>query len=104
MTRIAFVMRLKKGFEDEYRKRHDSLWPEMKEALRDSGISDYSIFLDPETLWLFAVQKRAENSTADGLADHPAVRRWWQYMKEIMETNPDSSPMSRQLIEVFHLD
>jgi L-rhamnose mutarotase len=104
MTRHAFVMKLKAGFEEEYRKRHDSLWPEMKKALHEAGISDYSIFLDPQTLTLFAFQKRAEGSTADALADHPAVRRWWEHMKDIMETNPDSSPVERPLTEVFHLE
>jgi L-rhamnose mutarotase len=104
MKRAAFVMKLKAGFEEEYRKRHASLWPEMKKALRDAGISDYSIFLDPETLCLFAVQKRAEGSTADGLVGHPTVLKWWRHMKDIMETNPDSSPVSRTLIEVFHLE
>jgi len=104
MTRSAFVMKLKAGFEDEYRKRHDALWPEMKKALREAGISDYSIYLDPETLLLFAVQKRADNAAAEALCDHPAVRKWWSYMKDIMETNPDSSPVSRPLAEVFHMD
>jgi L-rhamnose mutarotase len=104
MKRLAFVMKLKPGFEEEYKKRHDALWPEMKKTLQDAGISDYSIFLDPETLSLFAVQKRTEDSTADALPDHPAVRKWWRSMKDIMETNPDSSPVSRPLIEVFHLD
>jgi L-rhamnose mutarotase len=92
MKRLAFVMKLKAGFEEEYRKRHDALWPEMKKALKDAGISDYSIFLDPATLLVFAVQKRTDDSTADDLPNHPAVRRWWRHMAEIMETNPDSSP------------
>lgn len=104
MERVAFKMRLKAGFEDEYRKRHDALWPEMAAALRDAGVSDYSIFLDRESLSLFAVQKRAPGSTADALPGKAVVRRWWDYMKDIMETNPDGSPASVGLDEVFHLD
>ena len=104
MERFAFKMQLKKGFEGEYRRRHDEIWPEMAKALREAGISDYSIFLDPETLGLFAVQKRSPGSTADELPGRAVVRKWWDHMKDIMETNPDGSPVSKDLIEVFHLD
>ena len=53
MEKIAFVMQLKPGFEQEYKKRHDELWPELASALTEAGISDYSIFLHPQTLlWL----------------------------------------------------
>ncbi|MCX7024807.1 MAG: L-rhamnose mutarotase [Spirochaetes bacterium] len=104
MERVAFRMKLRPGFEAEYRKRHDALWPEMAVLLRQAGISDYSIFLDPESLVLFAVQKRTPGSTADALPDKAVVRRWWDYMKDIMETNPDGSPVSIGLVEVFHLE
>jgi L-rhamnose mutarotase len=104
MERVAFKMRLKPGFEAEYRRRHAELWPEMAKTLKEAGISDYSIFLDPETLTLFAVQKRAEGSKADELAGKAVVRRWWSYMKDIMDTNPDESPVSKDLVELFHLD
>ncbi len=104
MKRTAFIMKLKPGFEAEYKKRHDALWPEMKQTLHDAGISDYSIFLDPQTLLLFAVQKQADNSTADNLPGNPVVQKWWEYMKDIMETNEDASPVSLPLDEVFHLD
>ena len=104
MERIASLMKLKPGFEAEYKRRHDEIWPEMLAELRAAGVSDYSIFLDPGTLVLFAVQKRAENSTADDLPKKAIVKRWWAYMKDIMETNPDNSPLSAPLIEVFHMD
>lgn len=104
MERVAFRMILKPGFEEEYRRRHDLLWPEMAAELKAAGISDYSIFLDPATGSLFAVQKLAPGSTADDLPQSPTVRRWWQYMKDIMETNPDGSPVSHPLREVFHLE
>jgi L-rhamnose mutarotase len=104
MQRAAFKMRLKPGFESEYRRRHDAIWPELSRALTDAGIADYSIFLDPETLTLFAVQKLAEGHSANQLPDHPVVRKWWRHMADIMETHPDHSPVCTPLAEVFHMD
>jgi L-rhamnose mutarotase len=104
MERVAFKMKLKPGFEAEYKKRHDEIWPELAKVLGAAGVSDYSIFLDPETLTLFGVQKRRTGSTADALPRDPVVRRWWDYMKDIMETNSDASPIAKDLVEVFHLD
>ena len=104
MTRNAFKMRLKPGFEAEYRKRHDEIWPELSKVLADAGVSDYSIFLDEETLTLFAVQKLAGGHTADSLPSHPVVRKWWDFMADIMEVNPDNSPVCKPLAEVFHAD
>jgi L-rhamnose mutarotase len=104
MKRVAFKMKLKPGFEAEYQRRHDALWPELAQALRDAGISDYSIFLDEETRTLFAVQKRSESSTADALPNHPAVKKWWAHMAPLMEVNADASPVIKPLCEVFHFD
>jgi L-rhamnose mutarotase len=104
MQRVAFKMRLKAGFEAEYKKRHDEIWPELAKLLKDSGISDYSIFLDPETLVLFGVQKLAPGNNAGGLSGKAIMRKWWDYMKDLMDTNPDGSPVSTDLIEVFHLE
>ncbi len=72
--------------------------------MHEAGISDYSIFLDPETLTLFAVQKQADGSTAAALPDHPAVKRWWAYMAPLMDVNADHSPVCGPLREVFHLE
>jgi L-rhamnose mutarotase len=104
MRRVAFKMKLKPGFEAEYKRRHDAIWPELSKKLEAAGVSDYSIFLDPETLILFAVQKVAEGDGTAALPSDPVVRRWWEYMKDIMDTNPDASPVQKDLIEVFHLD
>lgn len=93
MLRNAFKMKLKPGFEAEYKKRHDEIWPELAEALREAGVSDYSIFLDEETLTLFAVQKLSHDNTADALPQTDIVKKWWAYMADIMETNPDNSPV-----------
>jgi L-rhamnose mutarotase len=100
----AFKMRLKPGLADEYKKRHDEIWPELSALLRKSGVSDYSIFLDEETNILFAVQKQGGASSSQDLGSEAIVRRWWAHMADIMETNPDGSPVSIPLREVFHLD
>ena len=104
MRRHAFKMKLKPGFEEEYKRRHDELWPELELALHEAGVRDYSIYLDTESLTLFAFQKLEDDNTADKLPDHPAVKRWWKYMAEIMDTNPDHSPVATTLLEVFHMD
>ncbi|WMI66287.1 L-rhamnose mutarotase [Aestuariibaculum sp. YM273] len=102
--RNAFKMKLKPGFEAEYKKRHDEIWPELSELLSETGIQDYSIFLDEDTLTLFAVQKISEDFDHDLLPNHPIVKKWWAYMADIMDTNPDNSPVALPLKEVFHLD
>ncbi len=103
MKREAFKMYLKPGFEKEYKKRHAAIWPELKKLLEESGISDYSIFWDKETNILFAVQKTDGNGSQD-LGDNPIVQKWWAYMTDIMDTNPDNSPISIPMEEVFHMD
>lgn len=102
--RNAFKMKLKAGFEAEYKKRHDEIWPELAKLLSEAGIQDYSIFLDEETLTLFAVQKISPDFDPQYLPNHPIVKTWWAYMADIMETNPDNSPVAVSLKEVFHLD
>jgi L-rhamnose mutarotase len=104
MVRNAFKMKLKPGFEQEYKKRHDEIWPELSSLLTESGIQDYSIFLDEETLILFAVQKISDDFDMEFLPNHPIVKKWWAYMGDIMDTNPDNSPIAKPLTEVFHLD
>jgi L-rhamnose mutarotase len=104
MTRKAFKMKLKPGFEAEYQRRHDAIWPELAKLLKDAGVSDYSIFLDPETLTLFGVQKLAPGNRNEELAGEAIMRKWWDYMMDIMDTNPDHSPVCKDLREVFHLD
>ena len=104
MVRLAWVMRLKPGNEALYKTRHDEIWPELSAAIRATGISDYSIFLDETTLTLFAVQKHSDNNTAADLPNHPIVKRWWAYMAPLMEVNADNSPQCGTLREVFYLD
>jgi L-rhamnose mutarotase len=102
--RVAFKMKLNNGFEEEYKKRHDELWPELKTLLEKTGIKDYSIFLDEETNFLFAYLTIDDVSKLDDLPNEAIMRKWWNYMKDIMETNEDGSPKSISLKEVFHLE
>lgn len=97
-------MKLKPGAAAEYRRRHDDIWPELKSLLSGAGIYDYTIFLDEETDTLFAVQKASGDHGSQELGNSEIVQRWWAYMADIMETNPDNSPKSKALTEMFHLD
>jgi L-rhamnose mutarotase len=97
-------MKLKPGFKDEYKKRHDEIWPELKKLLHEAGIRDYSIFLDEETNTLFAVQKVVGDTGSQELGQNEIVKKWWAYMADIMDTNPDNSPISIPLEEVFYMD
>jgi L-rhamnose mutarotase len=103
MKTVAFTMKLKPGAGAEYQRRHDELWPELARVLREAGISDYSIFLDETTGTLFAVQKQADGSAAADLANHPVVKKWWDYMSPLMEVHPDKSPVCGPLTLMFHL-
>lgn len=104
MPKIAFKMKLKPGCKAEYQKRHAVIWPELKVLLKENGISDYTIFLDEETNTLFAVQQQSSNQSSQMLGSHPLVQRWWAYMSDIMDTQPDLSPVTIPLEQVFHMD
>ena len=103
MTRVAFKMQLFAGKKEEYKKRHDEIWPELVLLLKATGISEYSIFLDETTNSLFGVLKAADPAALDNLPSHVVMQKWWQYMGDIMESNPDNSPVSIPLEEVFYL-
>ncbi|MCL4162347.1 UNVERIFIED_CONTAM: hypothetical protein GTU68_007961 [Idotea baltica] len=92
MNKIAFKMQLKPGHEEEYQRRHQEIWPELSAELTKAGISDYSIFLNEETLTLFAIQRQSEGHTADNLPETDIVKKWWAYMADLMETNSDNHP------------
>jgi len=104
MEQIAFTMQLRAGCADEYRRRHDALWPELAGLLRAAGIRDYSIFLDPGSGTLFAVLRRASTHGMDALPDHPVMQRWWAYMADLMETDSGSRPLSQALLPMFHMN
>lgn len=99
----AFRMQLKPGCLVEYRRRHDTLWPELASLLRSAGISDYRIFVDPNTLSLFAILHSADDATLARLPAHPLMQRWWDSMAELMEVVPGNRPVEIPLEQVFHL-
>lgn len=103
MTRVAFKMQLFAGKKEEYQKRHDEIWPELVALLKQTGISEYSIFLDETTYSLFGVLKAEDPAVLDNLPAHPVMQKWWKYMGDIMESNPDNSPVNIPLPEVFYL-
>lgn len=101
--RYVFRMRLNHGMAEEYKRRHDAIWPELVDLLRDSGVSDYSIHLDEETRHLIGVLTRDGDHSMNALPDHPVMQKWWAYMGDIMETNPDNSPVAVPLTPLFHM-
>ena len=103
MPRVAFKMKLHQGQEQEYKKRHDALWPELNQLLKSTGISNYSIFLDEATHDLFGVMEIEDQKALNELPHHPVMKKWWAYMNDIMDTNEDHSPVSIPLKEVFYL-
>ena len=103
MEKYAFRMRLHPGKAAEYKARHDAIWPELVALLKEAGISDYSIHLDEEMNLLFGVLWRRDDHTMAALPEHPVMKRWWAHMADIMESNPDNSPVVKDLVPVFHL-
>ena len=103
MQRHAFKMYLNPGAKDEYRRRHDEIWPELADLLRAAGITNYSIHLDAETSILFGYLERRDGHGMDDLPSHPVMRRWWKFMGDIMRTNPDGSPVAIPIAEVFYM-
>jgi L-rhamnose mutarotase len=104
MPRYAFKMFLHPGQREEYKRRHDAIWPELRALLKDAGVQNYSIHLDEETNILFACLERPHAHGMDDLPSHPVMRRWWAHMADIMRANPDGSPFAVPLVEMFHLE
>jgi L-rhamnose mutarotase len=104
MIRKSFIMQLKRGFEEEYRRRHNPIWKELEEVLTSHGIHNYSIALHPDTNQLFAYAEIEDEERWTAIAATPVCRRWWNYMADLMEVNADHSPRTIELREVFHLE
>jgi len=106
VIRKAFLIHAKEGMAGEYQKRHNSIWPEMKTALKTYGASNYSIFLHERTGALFGYIEIEDEGTFSGIGDTEVCQRWWKYMKEVLISESDESPMAKEEIlkEVFHLD
>lgn len=101
MKHFYFKMKLKPGCADEYKKRHQNIWPELKELLLSAGIKEYIIVLDKETDILFASQKLPEDYDVEYLPQQPIMKKWWKYMSDLMETNDDFSPVCIELENMF---
>ncbi|MFC2110299.1 L-rhamnose mutarotase [Bacteroidota bacterium] len=104
MQRLAFKMKLNNGQKEAYTKRHNELWPELEKLLKENGVSEYSIFFDEETSILFAFQKVSGEGGSQDLANNEIVKKWWDFMADIMEVNPDNSPVSIPLEELFYME
>jgi len=103
MIRKAFTMKVFADRHAEYQKRHDEIWSEMVEMLREHGVQSYSIFLDAKTNTLFAYLEIEDEERWSKSAETEICQKWWAYMKDIMETHADHSPVTVELQEVFHL-
>jgi L-rhamnose mutarotase len=103
MGRCGFKMKLIPGCEDECLRRHNSIWPDLLKLLNEQVISNYSIFFDKETNILFVYHEQCGSESSQDLGNEEMVKKWWNYMKDIMETNPDNSPVTKLLEEVFHM-
>jgi L-rhamnose mutarotase len=102
--RFGFKMKMLPGFKEEYRKRHSEIWPELVMLLKKEGIGNYSIFLDEDTNTLFAYQEQSGESSSQDLGNTEIVKKWWKCMADIMETNPDNSPVTTPLEQVFYME
>jgi L-rhamnose mutarotase len=104
MIRKAFVMSVNAGAEEEYERRHRPIWDELADVLKAHGVHNYSIFLHPETRQLFGYAEIESEERWAAIASTEVCQRWWKHMADVMPANPDSSPVSAPLREVFHLD
>jgi L-rhamnose mutarotase len=104
MIRKAFVMSLNQGQETEYEKRHRPIWRELEDTLKKHGVHNYSIFLHPQTRQLFGYVEIEDEARWNAIAQTPTCKKWWAHMKDIMPSNPDNSPKSLELRELFHID
>lgn len=103
MIRKAFILSVHPGEELEYEKRHNPIWPELAETLKSHGVSNYSIFLDARTNQLFGYAEIENEERWQAIAQTEICRKWWDSMQSLMPSNPDNSPVSVELREVFHL-
>jgi len=103
MQKYAFKMQLNPGMADEYKRRHDMIWPDLVALLKDAGVQDYSIHLDPETHTLFGVLWRRDDHSMADLPTHPVMQRWWAHMADLMLCHPGNEPVATPLVDVFHM-
>ncbi len=104
MIRKAFVMQVNSDQHEEYERRHNPIWPELEETIKAHGVSSYSIFFDAETNQLFAYAEIEDEAQWESIAQEEVCKKWWAHMRELMPSNPDNSPVSKEVREVFHIE
>ena len=104
MPRKAFRMAVNAGAAAEYERRHRPIWKDLEQVLFDHGVQTYTIFLDEATNDLFGYVEVLTDEQWNRIAGTDVCRRWWTHMGDVMPTNPDHSPVSRELREVFHIE
>ena len=104
MVRKGAVMKLYPGMAEEYQRRHSALWPALIDAIHRDGGSNYTIFHDPETDLLFEYIEIEDPAVWNARGGDATTQKWWDYMADIMDVNPDNSPVCFDLLPVFHLD
>ena len=104
MIRKAFVMNVNPDQHEEYERRHSPIWPELEETLKAQGVLDYSIYLDAETSTLFAYAVIEDEERWAEIANLDICKKWWAYMSDLMDSNPDNSPVVKEIREVFHIE
>jgi len=104
MIRKAFLMSVNADAHEEYEQRHNPIWEDLQAVLKNHGVSNYSIFLDRETNQLFGYAEIESEDFWNQIAETEECKKWWAFMKDVMPSNSDNSPVSAGLREVFHLD
>ena len=90
MEKYAWRGKIVPGMQEEYKKRHDNIWPEMKEVLANAGIVNYSIWMQGEELFGYYECEKGVAYAAKVQAESDVVKKWDEYMKDIliMEKDP----------------
>jgi L-rhamnose mutarotase len=104
VIRKAFRMSVNAGAEAEYERRHRPIWKDLEDVLLDHGVGTYSIFLDEASHELFGYVEVDSDERWARVAGTEVCQRWWRHMRDVMPSNEDHSPVSRDLREVFHIE
>lgn len=104
MNRVCFCLQVKKDRLEEYKARHRTVWPEMRQALAQAGWHNYSLFLREDGLLIGYVETPDFDDALREMAKTEVNRRWQAEMKEFFENDSAADEQMRPLLEVFHLD
>lgn len=102
MEKYAWSARVKEGKIEEYKRRHNQIWQEMKDVLTAAGIVNYSIWLCKNTLFGYYECEKGLEFAAKVQAESPVVEKWNEYMKDVMEMEKDPITGAQPLLtQVF---